>query len=60
MLFSSRAGYDFGPQLSDLNVAVGVKNIFNTQYFTCSFDDNNKGKYVGEPRTVYVQTSVAF
>jgi Fe(3+) dicitrate transport protein len=60
MLFSSRAGYDFGPQLADLNVAVGVKNIFNTQYFTRSFDDNNKGKYVGEPRTVYVQTSVAF
>ena len=29
MLFSSRAAYDFGPQLSDLNVAVGVKNIFN-------------------------------
>jgi len=24
------------------------------------FDDNNKGKYVGEPRTLYVQTSVAF
>lgn len=60
MLFSSRAGYDFGPQLSDLNVAVGVKNIFNHQYFTRSFDDNNKGLYVGEPRTVYVQTSVAF
>lgn len=60
MLFSSRAGYDFGPQLSDLNVAVGVKNIFNHQYFTRSFDDNNKGKYVGEPRTIYLQTSVAF
>ncbi|QXI27627.1 TonB-dependent Fe(3+) dicitrate receptor FecA [Pseudomonas vanderleydeniana] len=60
MLFSSRAAYDFGPQLSDLNVAVGVKNIFNHQYFTRSFDDNNKGKYVGEPRTVYLQTSVAF
>ncbi|NER66445.1 TonB-dependent siderophore receptor [Pseudomonas sp. MAFF212427] len=60
MLFSSRAGYDFGPQLSNLNVAVGVKNIFNHQYFTRSFDDNNKGKYVGEPRTVYLQTAVAF
>jgi Fe(3+) dicitrate transport protein len=60
MLFSSRAAYDFGPQLSDLNVALGVKNIFNTQYFTRSFDDNNRGKYVGEPRTLYVQTSVAF
>jgi Fe(3+) dicitrate transport protein len=44
----------------DLNVAVGVKNILNREYFTRSFDDNNKGKYVGEPRTVYVQTSVAF
>ncbi|WNW13517.1 TonB-dependent Fe(3+) dicitrate receptor FecA [Pseudomonas sp. DTU_2021_1001937_2_SI_NGA_ILE_001] len=60
MLFSSRAAYDFGPQLSDLNVAVGVKNIFNREYFTRSFDDNNKGKYVGEPRTLYVQTSVTF
>jgi Fe(3+) dicitrate transport protein len=60
MLFSTRAAYDFGPHLSDLNVAVGVKNIANQQYFTRSFDDNNKGKYVGEPRTVYVQTSVAF
>ncbi|MDU8357154.1 TonB-dependent Fe(3+) dicitrate receptor FecA [Pseudomonas syringae group sp. J309-1] len=60
MLFSTRAAYDFGPQFSDLNVAVGVKNIFNHEYFTRSFDDNNRGKYVGEPRTVYVQTSVAF
>lgn len=60
MVFSSRVGYDFGPQLADLNVAVGVKNILNHEYFTRSFDDNNKGKYVGEPRTVYLQTSVAF
>jgi len=60
MLFSSRAAYDFGPKMSDLNVAVGVKNILNHEYFTRSFDDNNKGKYVGEPRTLYVQTSVAF
>ncbi|MBC3411937.1 TonB-dependent siderophore receptor [Pseudomonas sp. SWRI107] len=60
MLVSTRAGYDFGPQLSDLKVAVGVKNLFNRQYYTRSFDDNNKGKYVGEPRTLYVQTSVAF
>ncbi|MDE1164984.1 MAG: TonB-dependent siderophore receptor [Pseudomonas sp.] len=60
VLFSTRAGYDFGPQLSNLNVAVGMKNIFNHEYFTRSFDDNNKGKYVGEPRTVYVQTSIAF
>jgi Fe(3+) dicitrate transport protein len=60
MLFSSRAAYDFGPQMSDLNVAVGVKNLLNHEYFTRSYDDNNKGKYVGEPRTLYVQTSVSF
>lgn len=60
VLFNSRAGYDFGPQLSNLNVAVGVKNVFNHEYFTRSYDDNNKGKYVGQPRTVYLQTSVAF
>jgi Fe(3+) dicitrate transport protein len=60
MLFGSRAAYDFGPKMSDLNVAVGVKNMLNHEYFTRSFDDNNKGKYVGEPRTVYVQTSVSF
>ncbi|MFJ2985100.1 MULTISPECIES: TonB-dependent Fe(3+) dicitrate receptor FecA [unclassified Pseudomonas] len=60
MLVSTRAGYDFGAQLSNLKVAVGVKNLFNREYYTRSFDDNNKGKYVGEPRTLYVQTSVEF
>jgi Fe(3+) dicitrate transport protein len=60
MLVSTRAGYDFGPQLSNLKLAVGVKNLFNREYYTRSFDDNNKGKYVGEPRTLYVQTSVEF
>ena len=60
MLVSTRAAYDFGPQLSNLKVAVGVKNLFNREYYTRSFDDNNKGKYVGEPRTLYLQTSVAF
>ena len=60
MIFNSRVAYDFGPKLADLNVAFGVKNILNHEYYTRSFDDNNKGKYVGEPRTLYVQTSVAF
>ncbi|MDH0646620.1 TonB-dependent siderophore receptor [Pseudomonas sp. GD03858] len=60
MLVSTRAGYDFGPTLSNLKVAVGVKNLFNREYYTRSFDDNNKGKYVGEPRTLYLQTSVEF
>lgn len=60
MLVSTRAGYDFGPQLSNLKLAIGVKNLFNREYYTRSFDDNNRGKYVGEPRTLYVQTSVEF
>ena len=49
-----------GGLILPLNVAVGVKNILNHEYYTRTFDDNNKGKYVGEPRTLYVQTSVAF
>jgi Fe(3+) dicitrate transport protein len=54
-----RAGYDFGPQLSNLKLAVGVKNLFDRRYYTRSVD-NNGGKYVGQPRTLYVQASVAF
>lgn len=60
MLASTRVAYDFGPELSNLNVALGVKNLFNREYYTRSFDDNNKGKYIGEPRTLYLQTSVEF
>ncbi|MGW7774304.1 TonB-dependent siderophore receptor [Pseudomonas machongensis] len=55
----ARGGYDFGPQLSNLKLAAGVKNIFNKQYYTRS-SDNNAGLYVGEPRTFYVQASVGF
>ncbi|MDH0337604.1 TonB-dependent Fe(3+) dicitrate receptor FecA [Metapseudomonas otitidis] len=59
-IWNGRAAYAFGPQLSDLEVAVGVKNLFDKTYFTRSFDDNNKGKYLGQPRTLYLQTSFAF
>ncbi|MDZ4020276.1 TonB-dependent siderophore receptor [Pseudomonas sichuanensis] len=55
----ARGGYDFGPQLSNLKLAAGVKNLFDKQYFTRS-SDNNSGIYVGEPRTFYVQASVGF
>lgn len=54
-----RTGYDFGPALNQLKLAVGVKNLFDRQTFTRSVD-NNGGKYVGQPRTVYLQASVAF
>ena len=28
-----RSGYDFGPQVSNLKLGAGVKNIFDKQYF---------------------------
>ncbi|HDS1058499.1 TonB-dependent receptor [Pseudomonas putida] len=55
----ARGGYEFGPELSNLKLAAGVKNLFDKQYFTRS-SDNNAGLYVGEPRTFYVQASVGF
>lgn len=60
MVWGLRGAYDFGPQLSDLTVAAGIKNVFAREYYTRSFDDNNSGKYLGQPRTVYLQTSLAF
>jgi len=53
-----RGGYDFGPQWHDLKLALGVKNLFDRRYFTRS-TDNNGGKFVGQPRTVYLQASIA-
>src|SRR5690606_16312643 len=54
-----RAGYDFGKQMDNLKLSVGVKNLFDRRYFTRS-TDNNGGKFVGMPRTIYVQASVGF
>ncbi|MNP29670.1 Fe(3+) dicitrate transport protein FecA precursor [compost metagenome] len=59
MLWNARVGYDFGPQVSNLNLAAGVKNIFDKENFTRS-SDNNAGIYLGTPRTFYVQASVGF
>ncbi|WP_042959173.1 TonB-dependent Fe(3+) dicitrate receptor FecA [Erwinia tasmaniensis] len=60
MLWGARANYDFGPQYANLNMAVGVKNLFDHEYFTRAYDDNNKGIYAGQPRTVYLQGSLKF
>jgi len=54
-----RAAYDFGPSMSNLKLAVGIKNLFDRRYYNRSID-NNGGKYVGQPRTLYLQASVAF
>jgi Fe(3+) dicitrate transport protein len=58
-IWSARGEYAFGPQLSNLTLGAGVKNLFDRQYFTRSLD-NNYGKYVGQPRTLFVQASLSF
>lgn len=40
-------------------LAFGVKNLFDKEYFTRS-TDNNGGKFVGQPRTFFVNASVTF
>ncbi|MDX4008705.1 TonB-dependent receptor [Pseudomonas aeruginosa] len=57
--WNARVGYDFGPQASNLKLGLGVKNLFDKQYFTRS-SDNNSGIYVGQPRTLFMQASVGF
>ncbi|CAD5109962.1 TonB-dependent siderophore receptor [Zestomonas carbonaria] len=54
-----RGAYDFGERFSNLKLGVGVKNIFDHQYYTRS-SDNNAGIYLGQPRTLFVQASVGF
>jgi Fe(3+) dicitrate transport protein len=39
--------------------AFGVKNLFDKEYFTRA-TDNNGGKFVGQPRTFFVNASIAF
>ncbi len=57
--FAVRAGYDFSQQLNGLKVAAGIKNVFDKQYYTRSTDSTG-GKYVGQPRTFFLQTSFDF
>ncbi|MBF7682201.1 TonB-dependent siderophore receptor [Acinetobacter sp. B5B] len=57
--FSMRVGYDFSQHVKGLKAAVGMKNIFDQNYFTRSSDANG-GKFTGQPRTVFIQTSFDF
>ncbi|NUF62013.1 TonB-dependent siderophore receptor [Acinetobacter bereziniae] len=57
--FAVRTGYDFGEDFYGLKIAAGIKNLFDKEYFTRS-SDSTGGKYVGQPRTFYLQTSVNF
>ncbi|MBM7059713.1 TonB-dependent siderophore receptor [Pseudomonas sp. UL073] len=58
-IWNARGEYAFGPQLSNLTLGVGVKNLLGHEYFTRSLD-NNYGKYLGQPRTLFVQAGVSF
>lgn len=55
-----RASYQGGAQLRDLHLTLGMKNVFDRRYFTRSTDNTGGGKYVGMPRTVYVQATLPF
>ncbi len=59
MVWNMRGEYDMGPSWSNLKLGAGIKNLFDQRYYTRS-TDNNYGKYVGEPRTFFVQASLAF
>jgi Fe(3+) dicitrate transport protein len=54
-----RVGYQPEGVKNDLKFAFGVKNLLDRQYFTRS-TDNNGGKFVGQPRTFFVNASVTF
>lgn len=59
-VWNLRGSYQFGPSLANLRLGAGIKNLFGREYFTRSYDDNNKGIYLGQPRTVYLQGSIQF
>lgn len=54
-----RVGYDAEKADNNFKFALGIKNLFDREYFTRS-TDNNGGKFVGQPRTFYLQASLTF
>lgn len=57
--YAVRVAYDFNSHVKGLKIAGGIKNLLDKQYFTRSTDSTG-GKYVGQPRTFYLQTSFDF
>lgn len=60
VIWNASGSYKFGKRPADPTASLGIKNLFDRRYFTRSFDDNNRGKYVGQPRSFYVQVSAGF
>jgi Fe(3+) dicitrate transport protein len=54
-----RLAYQPEDRESAPKLAFSVKNLLNKEYFTRS-TDNNGGKFVGQPRTFFVNASIAF
>ena len=54
---NARASYQLFEDETTSSVAVGVRNLFDKNYFTRS-TDNNGGKFMGQPRTFYVSASI--
>ncbi|MET0266657.1 MAG: TonB-dependent Fe(3+) dicitrate receptor FecA [Duganella sp.] len=59
-VWGARGSVDLVGGAAALRLSAGVKNLFDHRYYTRSFDDNNLGKYIAQPRTVYVQLSSRF
>ena len=59
-VWAARSSVDIASLPAAFRLSLGVKNLFDQRYFTRSFDDNNLGKYVAQPRTVYLQLSSRF
>ena len=54
-----RVAYEPQNRKNPPKFAFGVRNLFDKEYFTHS-TDNNGGKFVGQPRTFFVNASIAF
>ena len=52
--------YDFDLGNGILAMTGGVKNVLGKEYFTRSRDSLGRGKYIGEPRTVYLSAKLSF
>ena len=57
MTWGVHARHALGPTYWNATLGLGVRNLFDKHYFTRSYDDNNSGIYLGQPRTVYLQLS---
>lgn len=62
VLLGMSGQYKFGDKETSPVLGIGVKNLLDRRYFTRAnaSSDANIGKYVGQPRTLFVQMSAGF